>query len=122
MSDGAYALDGWWIDDVMVGDTLLTDGSTIDGLSSYEELAPPFVDGWHVTLVGYRSNGGAPAAVWSTDVEPGGSFEVSRAELRDFRSLDVVGAIVTQDEPTEQQYKYAPYELTVNGVLQPGGS
>ena len=26
------------------------------------------------------------------------------------------------DEPTEQVQQYAPYTLTVNGVVQPGGS
>ena len=34
---------------------------------------------------------------------------------------DVVGAVVMYDEPTEQVTDYAPYRLTVNGVLQPGG-
>jgi hypothetical protein len=35
--------------------------------------------------------------------------------------VDLVGAIVTYDEPTESIIRYAPYELKVNGVLQPGG-
>jgi hypothetical protein len=34
---------------------------------------------------------------------------------------DVVGAIVTYDEPTESIEKYAHYALHVSGVLQPGG-
>jgi len=34
---------------------------------------------------------------------------------------DVVAAIVTYDEPTEQVFDYARYRLTVNGTLQPGG-
>ncbi len=29
--------------------------------------------------------------------------------------------MVAYDEPTEQVQQYAPYTLTVNGVLQPGG-
>jgi len=32
-----------------------------------------------------------------------------------------VVAIVAYDDPTEQAAQYAPYTLTVNGVVQPGG-
>ena len=32
-----------------------------------------------------------------------------------------VGAIVTYDESTQSINAYAPYQLRVNGVLQPGG-
>jgi hypothetical protein len=35
---------------------------------------------------------------------------------------ETVAAIVTYDEPTESGEDYAPYVLTVNGVVQPGGS
>jgi hypothetical protein len=35
---------------------------------------------------------------------------------------DVVAAIVTYDDPTESVDQYAPYTLTVEGALQPGGS
>jgi hypothetical protein len=35
---------------------------------------------------------------------------------------EIVAAIVTYDEPTESVEDYAPYVLTVNGVVQPGGS
>jgi hypothetical protein len=34
---------------------------------------------------------------------------------------DIVGAIVTYDEPTESINDYARYGLTVSGVLHPGG-
>ncbi|MBC9226392.1 hypothetical protein GL325_08670 [Aeromicrobium sp. 636] len=33
----------------------------------------------------------------------------------------VVGGIVSYDESTELVQQYAPYTLTVNGVVQPGG-
>jgi hypothetical protein len=36
-------------------------------------------------------------------------------------SAELVGAIVTYDEPTERVTQYAPYRLVVNGVRQPGG-
>ena len=34
---------------------------------------------------------------------------------------EIVGAIVTYDEPTEQITDYARYQLWANGTLQPGG-
>ena len=51
------------------------------------------------------------------------SLSLSRAQLAlaSARSTKVV-AIVAYDEPTEQVQQYAPYTLTVNGVLQPGGT
>jgi hypothetical protein len=33
-----------------------------------------------------------------------------------------VAAIVTHDDPTGVAERYAPYALSVNGVVQPGGS
>ena len=35
---------------------------------------------------------------------------------------DFVAAIVFYDDPSETSAQYAPYTLTVNGVMQPGGS
>ena len=61
---------------------------------------------WHVTLVGL--NGRRARAV------PVEQF----AALHDYPQ---VVAIVAYDEPTEQVTQYAPYTLTVNGVVQPGG-
>jgi len=122
MTDGAFALPGWYVDDIAVGGTVVSDGSTVEGLSSYAELNPPPVEGWNLSLVGYRSNSrGTPAAVHTVEVAPGETIDFSRRDLRDFRNLDVVSAIVTLDDSTEQVFKYAPYDLTVNGVLQPGG-
>ena len=37
------------------------------------------------------------------------------------KNADFVAAIVTYDDPTETSDQYAAYQLTVNGVVQPGG-
>lgn len=122
LTDGAFVEPGWYVDDVTVGGTLLSDGSSVE-FPSYEQLAPAPVEGWNVTLIGYRSNSrGTPAAVVTVPVAPGGSVSFDRGDLRDFRQHDVVAAIVTLDDSSESLSLYAPYELTVNGVLQPGGS
>jgi hypothetical protein len=38
------------------------------------------------------------------------------------KNASLVAAIVTYDDPSETSVKYAPYQLTVNGVVQPGGA
>ena len=50
------------------------------------------------------------------------SLSLNRAQLALACPFDKVVAIVAYDEPTEQVQQYAPYTLTVNGVLQPGGT
>lgn len=122
MTDGAFVLPGWWLDDIAVGGTTVFDGTSVEPFRSYEEIVPPAVAGWHLTVLGYDSGGTNQAVIRTFDVEPGGEASLSGGAVRSFSGLDVVAAIVTQDEPTEQQFKYAPYELTVNGALQPGGN
>ena len=106
----------------MVGDTLVSDGSSVEGYANYDELAPTSIANWHITLLAYDSTGVLPAVIRSYDVAGGETLEVSGRQLRQFAGRDVVAAIVTLDEPTEAIQQYAEYELTVNGVLQPGGS
>ena len=47
-----------------------------------------------------------------------------KAKVREVvdKKADFVGAIVFYDDPSESSVQYAPYTLTVNGVVQPGGS
>jgi hypothetical protein len=55
-----------------------------------------------------------------------GEFRGSLDRIGVLRNLgplaDVVAAIVTYDDPSESVDQYATYTLTVDGVLQPGGS
>ncbi len=56
-------------------------------------------------------------------VDPGFTrvLEGSRLARAIAKEAEVVSAIVTYHDPTETVVQYAPYELRVNGVLQPGG-
>jgi hypothetical protein len=65
------------------------------------------VHAWHVALVGLGE---------------GRAKVVSLPEFRQLNGYPKVVAIVSYDEPTEKVKQYAPYRLTANGVLQPGGS
>ena len=115
---------GFWVDDVKVGQTLLSDGTTLAGWKSFTEVKPNTVDGFNVWIVSIDTK------------KKDGNIKLRRLQLKsDFtlkgkgkagkyidRKADFVGAIVFYDDPTESSIQYAPYTLTVNGVTQPGGS
>ncbi|WP_305784777.1 immune inhibitor A domain-containing protein [Symbioplanes lichenis] len=109
VSDAAVDEGGWYIDDVRLGDRLISDGSTLRGLRSPTQIVPIEVHAWDVRLVGI-------------DAAAGRVRQVPVARFGELRDYPKVVAIVGYDEPTEQVRQYAPYTLTVNGVLQPGGS
>jgi hypothetical protein len=122
MTDGAAVLPGWWVDDITLGDELINDGSTTEGLRSYNEINPDEVAGWTLQLVSIDPDGRRPAVLRRYDVEPGETLRLSRRDLiRLLPGNELVGAIVTHDEPTESVLQYATYTLEVNGVVQPGG-
>ena len=54
-----------------------------------------------------------------------GEFAVSgNANVQKYidKKADFVGAVVTYNDPSESSTQYAPYQLTVNGAVQPGGA
>jgi hypothetical protein len=122
-NDDDTSNDGWFVDDITLGGTLLSDGTSLDGWKSETQVHPTRVAGWTVQLVGYRTDGTAPAFLGSVSLGADFTGTLDRGKLRRIigDEADVVGAIVTYDEPTESIEKYAHYELRVNGVLQPGG-
>jgi bacillopeptidase F (M6 metalloprotease family) len=109
---------GWWIDDVRVGGALVSDGS----LAGWSEISP-FVPGYTVQLVsiGQKRHDGVTLA--RLELENGRSASLDGRALRRLvgRDAGFVAAIVTFDEPSESISRNAPYALTANGVLQPGG-
>ncbi len=121
-SDSNTHGDGFWVDNVAVGGTPVSDGSTLTGWQSATELNPVEVEGYSVQLISY-DDAGTQAHVFSLPID--GSFhgELSGAAITDAIGPDaeVASAIVTFHDGTELVTQYAPYTLTVNGVLQPGG-
>lgn len=123
MTDAAVVLPGWWVDDITVGGELVNDGSSTEGLDSYNQINPDDVAAWTLQLISIDDDGRRPASLVRYAVAPGDTLRLSRRALRRHvrGNNEIVGAIVTLDEPTESIVKYAPYTLTVNGVTQPGG-
>jgi Immune inhibitor A-like, MAM domain len=123
VSDPRVTFPGWWIDDVRLGGSTLTAGSSRAGWKSFSQVSPgERVGGFTVQLVGYTTTA-KRAAIRRLRLDGRQRARLAGAPLRRFLAggYDVVAAIVTFDEPTESRTTYAPYVLRVNGVRQPGG-
>jgi hypothetical protein len=126
VSDGGVNEGGLLVDDVTVGTTTISDGSSPAPFRSPTQIHPVDVHNWNVRFVGIKE-GKTPVVV---QAEFDGKSHIALdwhqapADWRRFltqTALDKVVAIVAYDEPTEQVQQYAPYTLKVNGVVQPGG-
>ncbi|HLT10760.1 MAG TPA: peptidase M6 immune inhibitor A [Micromonosporaceae bacterium] len=118
VSDPLFNEGGLMVDDVMVGGTLISDGSSLDPFDSPTEIRPIPVD-WHVKLIGYSES---LAIGLQVSFDGKRNISLNLLELLPFLLFPNVVAVVAYDEPTEEVSQYAPYTLTVNGVTQPGGS
>ncbi|HYY74736.1 MAG TPA: choice-of-anchor J domain-containing protein [Gaiellaceae bacterium] len=123
ITDPAVTLPGWWVDNVSVGGTVLSDGSSLDGWQSLTQVNPVEVDDFTVQLVAWDARGKqVTVSTLPLDEAHDGSLTGGALNRSILRKATFVGAIVMYDEPTESVSQYAPYSLEVNGVLQPGGS
>jgi hypothetical protein len=122
VTDGGVAFDGFWVDNVDVDGTVLTNGSTLDGWSSMTEINP-FDAAFTVRLVAYDKNKNrVHLGKVKLDANNDGSLTADQIHAMLGNHGNLVAAIVTFHEPTELAQQTATYALTVNGVLQPGGS
>ena len=117
VSDGGVNDGGFYVDDVKVGATLVSDGSDASVFKSASQVRPTKVAAWNLKLVGLDS-AKHKVLVRTYDKR---TVELGKAKLAAFRKYPRVVAIVSYDEPTEQYQPQALYTLTVNGVVQPGG-
>ncbi|MEJ3743974.1 peptidase M6 immune inhibitor A [Actinomycetes bacterium KLBMP 9797] len=118
VSDGGVNMGGLKVDDVTVGGTVVSDGSSLAPFDSPTEVNPTEVFDWSVRLVGIDEKGKVALQAQYNNRR---KVDLTRAQLAPFNGFPTVVAIVAYDEPTEQVQQYAPYTLTVNGVVQPGG-
>jgi hypothetical protein len=114
--------DGVWVDNITLNGAPVGDG-TLAGWKSLTQVTPVKVNGWTVQLVGTESNRNTPTVYASVPLGTAFDANLTGGKIRSLvgTQADIVGAIVTYDEPTESILDYARYSLTVNGVLQPGG-
>jgi hypothetical protein len=113
---------GFWVDNVRLGTTLVSDGSTLAGWRSFTEVRPNPVAGYTVQIISMRM--GHKDKITVRQLRLSGDFNLqgkSRVQKYVDRRADFVGAVVFYDDPAETSTQYAPYRLSVNGVTQPGG-
>lgn len=124
VSDANTNGEGWWVDNVMVGDTLISDGTTLEGWQTYTQIDPVPVAGFTVQVVGFNNYPRNSPVVYATmDLDESFSGTLDMGELLEGVEGDLkfIGAIVTYDDPTETSDSYAPYTLEADGVVQRGG-
>ncbi|MDR7322522.1 MULTISPECIES: immune inhibitor A domain-containing protein [Catenuloplanes] len=119
VSDGGVNEGGLLVDDIAVGGTPVSDGSSLDPFDSPSEVSPTPVDNWNVKLIGIDEKLGVS---WQFEYDGKNSLKLGQLSTLLLAAFPKVVAVVAYDEPTEQIQQYAPYTLTVNGVLQPGGA
>ena len=122
MTDPAVTLPGWWIDNVKIDDMVVSDGDDLGDWETITEVHPIPIEGFSVQLVAWTDDG---TQVWVGRIPLGAGHEgaLGGGALDGVigTTAENVGVIVTYDEPTETITQYAPYELTVDNVDQPGG-
>ena len=94
------------------------------GSLTFASRSSAFRSRFAVQLVAYGTDPAVPAARLTVPLDASGTGALDATALRaaiDPRA-DVVAAIVTYEDPRERIEDPGAYELTVNGVLQPGGS
>ncbi|MFE0068984.1 choice-of-anchor J domain-containing protein [Nonomuraea sp. NPDC059023] len=117
VSDGGVNEGGLKLDDIAVGGTAVSDGSSLDPFDSVTEVRPIAIDSWNVRLIGY--DGKRSVALYA-EVDDKFAFSLNRLQLALLAPFPKVAAIVAVDDPGEQVQQYAPYTLKINGVTQPG--
>jgi hypothetical protein len=105
---------------VTVGGTLVSDGSSTAGFQSPSQIRPTPVSNFNVQVWGIDRD--HHIAVQVADSDGDFSFSLGLLQILVLKAFPEVVVMVAYDEPTEQVGQYAPYTLTANGVLQPGGS
>ncbi len=122
ITDGGVDEAGFWVRNIDVAGT----PAPSDDLSAWQSLTqvnPVSVPGWTVQLVAYGPDG-SPAWIHRMAIDGSFSGSLSGTALADAvgGSATTVAALVMVDDPTEFVTGQPTYTLTVNGVVQPGGS
>jgi hypothetical protein len=114
---------GFWVDDVKVGSTLISDGSSLTGWQSFTQVRPNPVSNFTVRLISMKT-GVKKTTIKVRELQLTGDFNLrGKARVQRYidKNADFVAAVVFYDDPSETSTQYAPYRLTVNGITQPGG-
>lgn len=118
VSDGGVNEGGLLLDDITLGGALISDGSSLDPFQSPTQIFPTPVANWDVKLIAIDERNSIVAQAEFNHVH---NLNLGRVSLLLASLFPKVVAVISYDDPSEQSQQYAPYTLTVNGVVQPGG-
>lgn len=122
LTDSSETRPGLWIDNIRTGVTLVSDGSTLTGWQTISAYQIQKIAGIGLRLVAFTAD---HEQAWVADVpldaDRHGSLGPDQLRRLLGTKAETVFAIVDHYEPTETIPIAAPYRLTVNGHLQPGG-
>ena len=123
VTDGGVVLPGFWVDDVTLDGKLVSDGKSLQGWKSLTQIHPVDVEDWLVRLVAIDDQGQKEVLLGTIPLDANFDGSLSGQALEDVigTQADTVAAIVTYFDSTETVLQTAPYSLTVDGVVQPGG-
>lgn len=119
VSDGGVNMGGLLVDDITVGGTAVSDGSSLAPFDSPTEIRPTPVNNWNVRLIAYDEKN---QIALQLEFNGRNTVKLGFLQLLALSVFPKVVAVVAYDEPTELVQQYAPYTLTINGVVQPGGA
>jgi hypothetical protein len=122
VTDTSVVLRGYWIDDVAIGSHVVASKASLKGWDSPTEINPVDVQNFVVQLVAFDEVGEV-VHVTTLPLDANLDGSLSGTALTDALGTtgSTVAAIVTYLDRSEQVQQQAPYTLTVNGVVQPGG-
>ncbi|HET9248465.1 MAG TPA: peptidase M6 [Actinomycetota bacterium] len=122
VTDGGVIEPGFWVDDVILDGRLISNGTTLQGWKSPTQIHPVEVKAWVVRLVAIDATA-QQVRIGTIPLDASFDGSLSGADLDAIIGTtgSTVAAIVTFLDRSETIIQTAPYSLTVNGVLQPGG-
>jgi immune inhibitor InhA-like protein len=118
ISDGGVNEGGLLVDNITVGGALVSDGGSLEPFDSPTEIHPVPVSNWNLRLIAYDEKN---QIALQESFNGKNKVQLGFLQLLFLSVFPKVVAVVAYDEPTELVQQYAPYKLTVNGVVQPGG-
>ena len=122
VTDPGVQFKGFWVDDVTLDGSPVSDGKSLKGWKSITQIHPVQVENWFVRLVAIDESGNE-VSIGSIPLDANFDGSLTGADLDAIigTTADTVAAIVTFEDSTETVLQTAPYTLRVDGVVQPGG-
>ena len=122
VTDGGVILPGYWVGKVDLDGQVVSNGTGLKGWKSITQIHPVDVKKWVVRLVAIdETTHQVRIGTLTLDGNFDGSLSGADLDALIGTTGSTVAAIVTFLDRTEQTLQTAPYTLTVNDVLQPGG-